>query len=265
MSSKESCKFLSEKISIITVCRNSADSIYKTIESIISQSYNNLEYIIIDGDSTDGTQGIVKFFGNAIDIFVSEPDKGIADAFNKGIAMATGDIIGLINSDDVLLPGSLSRVATFFRENQHCDVVHGDVVLYDGNFFIKRLRPPKHWWYPWRLVFFNHPATFVRKSVYDKYGGYCLEYKVAMDVEIFLRWLRRGVEIDYIPECLVRMQAGGVSSQNGIIACKEAKKALIAHNFSRFLANIQYVCKIGLHYLAILQTQFRLISIIHNV
>ena len=257
MNLKESSKSLDEKISIITVCRNSADTIYKTIESIISQSYDDIEYIIIDGNSSDGTQEIVKSFGNAIDVFVSEPDKGIADAFNKGIAMATGDIVGLINADDVLLSESLSRVAALFRENQHCDVIHGDVILYDDHFFIKRLRPPKHWWYPWRLVFFNHPATFVKKSVYDKYGGYCPEYKVAMDVEIFLRWLRKGVEIAYIPKCLVKMQAGGVSSQNGLIGCKEAKKALITYNFPRFLANIQYVCKIALHYLAILQTQFR--------
>ncbi|MEI6213339.1 MAG: glycosyltransferase family 2 protein [Desulfuromonadales bacterium] len=230
-------------VSIITICRNSAFTIAKTLESVLTQKEAVFEYIVIDGDSTDGTQNIARSY-DGIDLFISESDDGIADAFNKGITKASGDIVGLINADDQLLPGVLDRVRNFFADNPDVDVLHGDVLLCAGDCVIKRLRPAGRWWLPWRLVLFNHPATFVRREVYEKFGLFDLNYRVAMDVEIFLRWSTKGVRIMYLPEMYVSMQTGGLSGQCAEEGFRESRCALLHHGFSPFLVHVQFVCKL---------------------
>lgn len=244
-------------ISIVTICRNAEATIAGTIESIRGQRYPSLEYIIIDGASTDSTPDIVRSFGNMVNIFVSEPDNGIADAFNKGIKLAHGDIIGLINADDELLPGTLDKVSDYFFRHPNIDVVHGDVLLCKGEQVLKRVRPAGHWWYPWRLVLFNHPATFVRSVVYERYGFFDTSYTVAMDVEIFLRWLRKGVNITYLPDSLVAMQAGGLSGRLAFQGYREVKKALSVNSFPALPANIQYIARFGVQLVATAQDKFR--------
>jgi glycosyltransferase involved in cell wall biosynthesis len=230
-------------ITMVTVCRNAGATIAGTIESVQGQQYSALEYIVIEGASTDSTPDIVRSFGNMIDVFVSEPDSGIVDAFNKGISRASGEIIGLINADDELLPGTLNKVSEFFSRHQDIDVVHGDVFLCKGEQVVKRVRPSGCWWYPWRLVLFNHPATFVRRSVYEKYGLFDTSYQIAMDVEIFLRWLTSGVRIKYLPEVLVTMKYGGVSSRCAEEGFREARRAFLYYEFSPFLVNLQFAGK----------------------
>lgn len=231
-------------ITMITVCRNAADTIAGTIESVRSQQYPELEYIIVDGASTDSTPDIVRSFGSIIDVFVSEPDSGIVDAFNKGISRASGEIIGLINADDEMLPGTLNKVCDFFSRNPGIDVVHGDVLLSKGEQLLKRVRPSGRWWYPWRLVLFNHPATFVRRSVYEQYGLFDTSYRIAMDVEMFLRWLSHGVTIKYLPEAFVNMKCGGVSGQYAEEGFREARRAFLRYEFSPFMVNLQLACKL---------------------
>ncbi len=238
-----------KSISIVTVCKNSALTIVDTIISVLEQEHPGLEYIIIDGVSNDGTQEMVRSFGCKIDTFVSEQDDGIADAFNKGIRCSSGEIIGMINSDDCLQSGAVDKVVSFFDEHPDVEVLHGDVDLYDGARFIKRVRPAGRWWYPWRLVLFNHPATFVRRSVYEKYGLFDKNYRIAMDVEIFLRWIHKGVKIAYMPDVLVSMQAGGMSSQNARQGYREVRSTLQAYSFSKTLSNIQYVVKVLLQWI----------------
>lgn len=230
----------SQKISIVTVCKNAASTISETIRSVVTKKTNNIEYIIIDGASSDGTKDIVKRYSSSIDTFVSEEDCGISDAFNKGIFLANNELVYLLNGDDRLVPGALNIVMEFYKENPSVDVIHGDVLLYEGATFVKRVKPSKRWWYPWRLVLFNHPATFVRKNVYEKYGGYDKSYKIAMDVEIFLRWRKNGVNIAYLPKPLARMQAGGVSGRHAREGCRECFKALIDHGYPSKLAQLQY-------------------------
>jgi glycosyltransferase involved in cell wall biosynthesis len=244
-------------VSIVTVCKNSAFTISKTIKSVLAQNYPGLEYIIIDGASNDGTQEVVSSFGSAIDIFVSDQDDGIADAFNKGILCSSGDIIGLINSDDCLLPGTVNKVVSFFAEHPDVDVLHGDVDLYDGIRFIKKVRPAGRWWYPWRLVLFNHPATFVRRSVYERHGLFDKNFHIAMDVEIFLRWIRKSVKIVYLPDVLVVMQAGGVSSQNAKQGYQEVRRALIAYRFPQILSNVQYAAKVWLQWILSFKSKYK--------
>jgi glycosyltransferase involved in cell wall biosynthesis len=247
-------------ITMITICRNAEVTIARTIKSVGDQLFPQLEYIVIDGASTDSTANIVRSYGKMIDIFVSEPDDGIADAFNKGIARASGDIIGFINADDQLLPGTLDKVRDFFAARPDVDVLHGDVLLYEGSHLIKRIRPAGRWWYPWRLVLFNHPATFVRKSVYEQYGLFDTSYRIAMDVEIFLRWLRKGVNIAYLPDPLVAMQAGGLSGRSALQGYREVKRALSTYRFPSLPVTIQYISRFGLQLVVIVQEKLRMLK-----
>ena len=234
-------------ISIVTVCRNAEATIAGTIESIRGQRYPSLEYIVIDGASGDSTPDIVRSYGGMVDFFVSEPDSGIVEAFNKGISRASGEIIGLINADDELLPGALDRVCDFFSRYPDVDVVHGDVLLCNGERVLKRVRPAGCWWYPWRMVLFNHPATFVRRRVYEKYGLFDISYRIAMDVEMFLRWQASGVRIQYLPEVLVSMKYGGVSNQCAEAGFREARRAFLNYYYPSFLVNLQFAGKLLLN------------------
>lgn len=234
-------------ISIVTACRNAEAAIAATIVSVCGQEYSSLQYIVVDGASTDNTPDIVRSFGSLINVFVSEPDDGIAHAFNKGISLASGEIVGLINADDELLPGTLNTVCDFFSRYPDVDVIHGDVLLHDGERVIKRVRPAGRWWFPWRLVLFNHPSTFVRRSVYEKYGPFDVRYRIAMDVEIFLRWQSQGVVIRYLPEVLTKVSCGGLSSQNAEEGFREARRAFLFYGFSPVMVNVQFAGKLLLN------------------
>lgn len=247
----------SPKISLVTVCRNSAATIAKTIESILAQKDTGVEYIVIDGASTDSTKDIINAYSENIDIYLSEPDAGIAEAFNKGIALATGEIIGLINSDDALASGAVEKVRRFFTNHPDTDVLHGDILLFNGTHVVKQIKPPSHWWYPWRIVLFNHPATFVKKTVYRQHGLFDTSYSIAMDVEIFLRWLQHGVKIDYLPEILTEMQTDGVSGRHAVEGYRQVRNALLHHGFSPPLAQLQYWSKIVLWGLLQITSCFR--------
>lgn len=248
---------LKKTISIITVCRNSSTTIGKTIESILSQRFEGMEYIIIDGASTDGTQNIIRSYGSGVDIFISEPDKGIAEAFNKGIALSSGEIIGIINSDDRLLTGALQKVRDFFAHNRDVEVLHADVLLYDGECLVKQMKPAGRWWYPWRLVLFNHPATFVKRAVYEKHGMFDPSYRIAMDVEIFLRWKRMGLTITYLPEPLVKMQIGGMSGRHAFKGYREVRRAMILKGLPVFLVNVLFLTRFAAQFFVLLQEKVR--------
>ena len=202
------------KISIITISLNSEKTIRKTIESIVSQDMGDaeLEYIIIDGKSSDGTMDIVKSFGDAISRVVSEPDDGIADAFNKGIKMATGDVIGIINSDDQLTPGALKAVAEAFDDET--DVVFGNIlrVHKDGSEHENKACPD-----PGRLksgMAMCHQAVYIRRSAHEKYGLYDKSCRYVMDRELLLRMYLGGAKFRYIDVCLARYYDGGVSNRH---------------------------------------------------
>lgn len=230
-------------ISMITVCRNSAATIATTIESVLAQKDASVEYLIVDGLSTDATADIARSY-KAVDRIISEADKGIADAFNKGIQLATGDIIGLINADDRLCPSALSSVRRYFYEHPDVDVIHGDVLLLEGSRVVKQVKPSGRWWYPWRLVLFNHPATFVRREVYKQCGLFDASYRIAMDVEIFMRWMTQHVTIKYFPEVLVLMQSGGASGQQAVNGYQEVCKAALKHGFNPFMVYLQFTGKL---------------------
>jgi glycosyltransferase len=205
------------KISIITVSCNSQSTIKHTIESVDSQDYQNKEYLLIDGASTDWTLEIISFLRDKINYFVSEKDNGIYDAMNKGIKASSGDIIGILNSDDFYSNNEvLSKVVNIFEET-NCDCVYGDLVYVDkvdarnivrywkSGKFEKNLMT-KGWMLP-------HPTFFVKKEIYQKFGLYNTSLKSAADYEMILRLLhKKKIIVEYIPEILIKMRVGGESN-----------------------------------------------------
>ena len=206
------------KVSIITVCFNSSATIRDTIESVLAQDYHDIEYIIVDGGSKDSTMYIVNEYRDQIATIVSEPDKGIYDAMNKGIRLATGDVVGILNSDDFYESTDvLTAVAGKFIQEPDADLIFGDLVFVNPTNLTKITRfYSLHGYSAWKLRFGwmpPHPATFIRKAVYDKYGLYKMDFKIAADYELFVRLLLvnnlRFLKMDKI---LVRMRSGGAST-----------------------------------------------------
>ncbi|MCF0183857.1 MAG: glycosyltransferase [Bacteroidaceae bacterium] len=201
------------RISIVTIAFNSAATIEETIRSVVSQDYDNLEYIVVDGASTDATMDIVGRYREQIDKVVSEPDSGISDAFNKGIALATGDIIGLINSDDTLLPGALSRLAEHF--DGETDVYRCSVLTWNpesGAMFreVPAMRfpvIPVH-------VKVAHQGTFVTPEAYRKYGAYDTSIRYPMDLELLRRFYRLGARMKRVDVDIARYRFGGATSDS---------------------------------------------------
>lgn len=206
------------KISIITVCFNSAATIRDTIESVLAQEQADVEYIIVDGKSTDNTLSIVREYQDRISIIISEPDNGIYDAMNKGIRAASGDIIGIINSDDFYEKNDvLATVISAFNNNNDIDLIFGDLVFVKPTELKKVTRfysLPNY--APWQLRFGYmppHPATFIKKEVYNKNGLYKTNFKIAADYEFFVRLLMvKKIRFNHLDKVLVRMRSGGAST-----------------------------------------------------
>jgi len=206
------------KISIITVCFNSEEFIRAAIESVISQTYSDIEYIIIDGGSTDNTLSIIDEYSDKIHQVISEPDRGIYDAMNKGIAMASGDIVATLNSDDLYAHSSvIERVADEFMKFETLDAIYGDLVYVEQVDTDKVVRFWKS--ASFQLGMFRkawvpaHPTFFVRNEVYKKYNAFNLNYQIAADFELMYRLLEEKVITNsYLPEVLVKMRVGGTTN-----------------------------------------------------
>jgi glycosyltransferase involved in cell wall biosynthesis len=200
------------RVSIITVVYNGASYLEKTIQSVLSQDYPNMEYVVIDGGSTDGTLHIIERYRAHIDYFVSEPDKGIYDAINKGIAQCTGDVIKIQNADDILLPGSVRAAMKHLGKlpaSEPVILIGQSEVLDATGAVVGRITD--------RAVFlgfesFNHPSWYVTSELYRRLGGYSLKYRIASDFEYYLRAKKHGSRILRVPALLAGYRKGGASS-----------------------------------------------------
>jgi len=223
------------KISLITVSYNSASTIGTTLESVAAQNYLELEYIIVDGGSSDSTLDIVDQFSELVTLCISEPDQGIYDAMNKGVQRATGEVVGILNSDDFYLNDHvLHEVATLFAADPELEVVLGDVDFVnddDLNQPVRRYLTGN--FKPWMFRFGfmpPHPPVFVRKSAYDRVGLYKLGYKIAADFDLLTRLLlvdRARYQI--ANKTWVRMRTGGASTnglKSNLISTKEILRSL---------------------------------------
>jgi glycosyltransferase involved in cell wall biosynthesis len=206
------------KISVITVCYNSAETIQDTLTSIASQDYPDVEHIVVDGGSKDETVAMVNA-ASSVTRFISEPDNGIYDAMNKGIAMATGDIVGTLNADDFYIDNTvLSQIAAVFSDPS-VDACYADLIYVDA----KNLQRIVRYWQSktYKMGLFKkgwmpaHPTFFVRRHVYDELGNFDLEFKIQSDFELTMRFLEiYQVNSVYIPKILVKMRTGGVSNNS---------------------------------------------------
>lgn len=212
-------------VSIITVVFNSKNTVESTIRSVLRQSYQNIEYIIIDGGSTDGTVEVVGKYKDEITKIVSEPDRGIYDGMNKGMRLASGDIVGILNSDDFYADDEVIEEVVKIMEDKNVDVCWGDLVYVspkDTNKIVRYWKSSeykegkfKKGWMP------AHPTFFVRRRVYEKYGIFNLNFPIAGDYELMLRILEKyKVKSCHIPKVLVKMRAGGSSNKNIIRVIK---------------------------------------------
>lgn len=240
---------MNPKISIITITYNSEKTLEETIQSVVSQNYDNLEYLIIDGGSTDRTLDIVKKYQDKIDVVISEPDKGISDAFNKGIRNATGEIIGIINSDDILLADSLNVLANNYSPD--IDVYRGKTIVWNP------IKNKKYIAIPSMNFSVNsiknrsicHQSTFVSKSAYEKFGYFDLEYKFMMDADLLLRFYENKAKMMYIDKELAISRLGGVTNSPYWKKIKEVKNVVIKNGGYKIIANIRVFKFVSYHFI----------------
>lgn len=217
------------KISIITITYNSEKTLEDTIKSVISQSYPNMEYIIIDGKSSDNTLSIIEKYRSKINLVISEPDEGISDAFNKGILNSTGEIIGIINSDDILLDNALKTIAENYEYD--VDVYRGNTIIWNDKNDLKVREIPSMKFKT--LHFFlkvSHQSTFITKSAYQKYGLYKKNYKFLMDVDLLTRFYNHKAKFKYINHDIALYRMGGITSTNIFRKKREMKDYIMSNN-----------------------------------
>ena len=208
-------------LSVITICFNSEKHIRTALESVLKQTYPNIEYIIVDGNSTDNTVAIIRQYETAFEgrmKWLSEPDKGLYDAMNKGILTATGDVIGILNSDDVFCDSFvIEKVMDIFNEDNSFDAVYANLYYVSQNdtshivrkWITGKQKPFKSGWHP------GHTALFVKKKVYDDYGLYNLDFKLVADFELMLRIFDKyKIKACYLQEYLIKMRLGGITNKN---------------------------------------------------
>ncbi len=221
------------KVSIITITYNSAETLENTIQSVVSQTYQNIEYIIVDGGSKDDTLKIIENYKSNIHPFISEKDNGLYDALNKGIKLATGDIIGMIHSDDFYVHDKVVENIVHHFQSSKSDALYADLYYVDKTDTNKIIRKWKSGNYS-HGAFLNgwmppHPTFFVKKSCYEKYGNFNLALKSAADYELMLRFIHKHqITLTYLNEFIIKMRVGGksnVSFKNRWRANREDKKA----------------------------------------
>ncbi|MFD2512661.1 glycosyltransferase family 2 protein [Pontibacter locisalis] len=207
-------------VSVITIVYNGDKYLEQTILSVLNQDYKNIEYIIVDGGSTDNTLDIIKKYENQIAYWVSGPDKGISDAFNKGITLSTGELIGIINADDWFEIDAIGEVVKCYKPGS---IIHGNMQYWneDGSKGMNVM--PNASLLPQEMTI-NHPTVFVDRNVYNQMGLFDTSYKLAMDYHLLLKMYKAGIEFIYINKTIANMRLGG-ASENWIKSYREVKRA----------------------------------------
>jgi GT2 family glycosyltransferase len=200
-------------VSVVTIVFNGEEFLEQTIQSVINQTYKNVEYIIVDGGSVDGTLEIIKRYDELIDYWVSEPDGGLYNALNKGIELASGSIIGMIHSNDLYTPTTVSDVVTQFREDSKVEFCYGNLNLVWPDYTKTVGRRIKS---TFRMVLkseFNHPTCFLKRDLYEKFGGFDTTFRIAADYDLGVRLWKAGVCFCYLNRTLAYFRMGGTSSE----------------------------------------------------
>ena len=219
------------RVSIITACYNEEKSIAATIESVLCQTYSNIEYIIVDGNSEDNTMNIVKSYENKIDIIISEQDKGIYDAFNKGISVSSGDIIYFLNADLLYDEKVIQEVVDVFEENENLNLLYGNVELIDEKCqysFIKGREFSLEYFENGEMI--PHQGVFVKKHMFDIYGKFDLNYKICSDFDFVIKCFKEEFKGNkYLNRIIARCREGGISTNYQYNYLKAAEFSYIIH------------------------------------
>lgn len=231
------------KFSIITVCRNAEKTIEKTIASVTGQCYENLEYIIVDGASTDSTGEIIEKYRHKITKFISEKDNGIYDAMNKGISLSTGDYLLFLNADDSLIDEEILKKVAKFIEKYPFDIVHGGIKGFDPKtnevFDIFYDKPITKKFFLTRS--FHHQGAFIKKSAFETIGYYDLNYRISADQEWFLRAYTKGLKFKYIMMLISFYNLHGLSYENKNNKENIAERKKIRKKYFNLLERIKFV------------------------
>jgi glycosyltransferase len=219
------------KISVITAVYNRQETVQQALESIFSQTYSEVETVVVDGMSTDGTLNVLEMLRPKIDVFISERDSGIYDALNKGIKNSTGEVVGFLHADDVFENNEvIEKIASVFQDPT-IDAIYGDLVYVRHDDLSQVIRY-------WKSGFYDdaalkrgwmppHPTFYVRRGVYDRLGGFDTQYRIAADYDSVLRFLAVGkIRAAYIPQVLVRMRAGGISNRSLMSVIRKSREDL---------------------------------------
>jgi glycosyltransferase involved in cell wall biosynthesis len=247
------------KISLVTVCYNSASTIRDTLDSVLNQTYPDIEYIVVDGNSKDRTVSIIKEyepkFNDRIMRWISEPDKGLYDAMNKGIQMATGDVVGIINSDDFYHRNNIiEKVAAAFIENKNIQAVFGDVRFVNHDNLNKTVRYYSSKHFSIRRFRFGfmpaHPTFFTYKENFERFGYYQTDYIIAADYELLIRFLHKNkLSYKYLPLDFMKMRIGGRSTasfKNRVILNQEIVRSCKENDIytNLLILSMKYLVKI---------------------
>ena len=206
------------RVTIITICYNRVKTIEKAIQSVLNQEHKDIEYIVIDGNSTDGTKAIIEKYTNRIAKYISESDNGMYDAINKGLAIATGDIVGLMHSDDEFYDNkAIAKIVSAFQKSNDIEGVYGDGIYVSndaeeklirnrigGEYSLKKI---ENGWLP------LHPTVYIKRALIETFGDYDLQFKIASDTEFLLRYLYKyKIKMGYVNSYTVKMRMGGLST-----------------------------------------------------
>ena len=233
-------------VTIVTVVRNGVETIEQTIRSVLGQTYTNIEYIVIDGCSTDGTLDIIKKYEENIAYWISEPDNGISDAFNKGIARATGEFVALINADDWMSSDQVEQAVNVLKQHS-ADFVFGDLIYHneDGgeNHRIKG-DPEYKKAINSKMPALCHPSVMARRSAYQRAGLFDPRYRYAMDYEWFLRLHRTGGRGIYSMNITAHMRLAGISDRSYLKSLKEVRNIAVQYGQPAWIANFLFAFRI---------------------
>jgi glycosyltransferase involved in cell wall biosynthesis len=240
------------KVSVITACLNAEAFLEQTIQSVLSQSYPWMEYIVIDGGSSDGTVEIIRRHESRLAYWHSRPDRGIAHAFNLGLVQAQGDWLLYLNADDLLLePAGIEHMAAHLAQHQDADVVFGQMVSLTREKHPQPVPLCKIGGHPWRWQEFRrtnmipHQAAFTHRRFFDRVGGFDETYRMAMDYDHFLR-ARENLRAQFVPLPLVGMRAGGTCVKNLVVTLAEFRRAQIKNRaLPRWIAEVNFLLRLG--------------------
>ena len=242
------------KVSIITVCLNSEKTIERTIKSVINQTYSNIEYIIIDGKSTDRTLAIIDKYKDKISILVSKKDEGIYDAMNNGLKLAPGELIGIINSDDWYELDAVEIIVNTFLEDRTAQIFYGNMNVYDKDKFIGiRYPSPLKELRIWMAI--PHPSVFIKGEIYKKYG-FNTKYKIAADRDLMLKLYSKNYKFRYVNRNIANFRVGGYYELNQVKGVIEGTKISL-HYSDNLMNKLRIILRLFMHLNSIIYEYIR--------